>query len=129
MENQYYYYLTIFLVLLPIFYKYFFNLRKNNLPPSPLALPVIGHLYLMKNKPLLTLTLLSAKYGPVLYLRYGSRPVLIVSSPSAVEECFTKNDVIFANRPRTMAGRTQRDVVRILSLWFLTKATSSAKCP
>ncbi|KAL0017488.1 hypothetical protein SO802_004557 [Lithocarpus litseifolius] len=30
--------------------------------------------------------------------------ILIVSSPSAVEECFTKNDVIFANRPQTIAG-------------------------
>ncbi|XP_049392774.1 cytochrome P450 81C13-like [Solanum stenotomum] len=105
MENQYNYYLTIFLVLIfPIFYKYFFNSRRNNLPPSPLAFPIIGHLYLLKNKPLSTLTSLSAKYGPVLYLRYGSMPVLIVSSPSAVEECFTKNDIIFANRPRTMAG-------------------------
>ncbi|KAK6792722.1 hypothetical protein RDI58_011803 [Solanum bulbocastanum] len=34
----------------------------------------------------------------------GSMPVLIVSSPSAVKECFTKNDIIFANRPRSMAG-------------------------
>lgn len=103
MENQYYYYLTISFVL--IFYKYFFNSRRNNLPPSPLAFPIIGHLYLLKNKPLLTLTSLSAKYGPVLYLRYGSMPVVIVSSPSTVEECFTKNDIIFANRPRTMAGK------------------------
>lgn len=27
-----------------------------------------------------------------------------MSSPSAVEECFAKNDMVFANRPRTMAG-------------------------
>ncbi|KAK7822516.1 cytochrome p450 81d11, partial [Quercus suber] len=33
-----------------------------------------------------------------------STSILIVSSPSAVEECFTKNDKIFANRPQTMAG-------------------------
>lgn len=31
-------------------------------------------------------------------------PVIVVSSPSAVEECLTKNDVIFANRPKTLAG-------------------------
>nr|POE89352.1 cytochrome p450 81d11 [Quercus suber] len=31
--------------------------------------------------------------------------MLVVSSPSAVEECFTKNDITFANRPRTMAGQ------------------------
>jgi hypothetical protein len=40
----------------------------------------------------------------MLYLKFGSRSILVLSSPSLVEECFTKNDVIFANRPRTMAG-------------------------
>ena len=29
----------------------------------------------------------------------------MVSSPSAVEECFTKNDVIFANRPKFVMGK------------------------
>lgn len=28
----------------------------------------------------------------------------MVSSPSAIEECFTKNDIVFANRPQCMAG-------------------------
>ncbi|OMO70652.1 Cytochrome P450 [Corchorus olitorius] len=52
-----------------------------------------------------TLARLSKKHGPILFLEFGSRPVLVVSSPSAVEECFTKNDIIFANRPRILAGK------------------------
>ncbi|GKV04512.1 hypothetical protein SLEP1_g16664 [Rubroshorea leprosula] len=32
----------------------------------------------------------------------GNRPVVVVSSPSTAEECLTKNDIIFANRPRLM---------------------------
>ncbi|KAJ0085577.1 hypothetical protein Patl1_08872 [Pistacia atlantica] len=44
------------------------------------------------------------EYGPILHLRFGSKSILVVSSPSAVEECFTKNDIIFANRPRSSAG-------------------------
>ncbi|KAK3016885.1 hypothetical protein RJ639_005900 [Escallonia herrerae] len=43
--------------------------------------------------------------GPVLLLHFGSRPVLLVSSPSAAEECLTKNDLVFANRPRFLAGK------------------------
>ncbi|KAI8548616.1 hypothetical protein RHMOL_Rhmol07G0287100 [Rhododendron molle] len=42
---------------------------------------------------------LSQKYGPVFFLWFGWRPVLVISTPSAIEECFTKNDIIFANRP------------------------------
>ncbi|KAK4342519.1 hypothetical protein RND71_038335 [Anisodus tanguticus] len=106
MENQYLSYLCYLAILalfLPILLRYFFHGRRN-LPPSPLSLPVIGHLYLVKKTLHLTLTSLAGKYGPVLYLKLGSMPLIVVSSPSAIEECLTKNDIIFANRPRTLAG-------------------------
>lgn len=48
---------------------------------------------------------ISAKYGPIVHLQLGFRRVVLVSSPSAVEECFTKNDVILANRPRMLFGK------------------------
>lgn len=107
MENQYSSYLCYLAILVfftPILFRYIFC-RGRNLPPSPLSLPIIGHLYLLKSNLYLTLTSLSAKYGPVLYLKLGyNMPVIVVSSPSAVEECLTKNDIIFANRPKTLAG-------------------------
>ncbi|XVE94978.1 hypothetical protein REPUB_Repub02eG0056800 [Reevesia pubescens] len=78
--------------------------RKQNLPPSPFALPIIGHLYLIRNPLYRSLATLLSKYGPILYLRIGCMRLLVISSPSAVEECLIKNDIIFANRPRTMAG-------------------------
>jgi isoflavone 2'-hydroxylase len=31
--------------------------------------------------------------------------VVVVSSPSAVEECFTKNDIVLANRPPSLVGK------------------------
>ncbi|KAF4378627.1 hypothetical protein CsatB_007315 [Cannabis sativa] len=80
----------------------------KNLPPSPFpVLPIIGHLYLIIKKPLVhrALSKISDRYGPVLLLKFGSRPVLLVSSPSAAEECLAKNDVVFANRPRLLAGK------------------------
>ncbi|KAL3840448.1 hypothetical protein ACJIZ3_025039 [Penstemon smallii] len=40
-----------------------------------------------------------------MYLKFGCRSVLIVSSPSAVEQCFSKNDLVFANRPESLATK------------------------
>ncbi|TXG52499.1 hypothetical protein EZV62_021668 [Acer yangbiense] len=78
----------------------------KNLPPSPfLTLPIIGHLYLFKKPLHRSLSKISSKYGPILLLKFGSRSVLLVTSPSAAEECFTKNDIVFANRPHLLAGK------------------------
>lgn len=82
-------------------------LRKfHNHPPAPfLTFPIIGHLYLFKKPLQRSLAKISDRYGPVLLLQFGSRKVLLVSSPAGAEECFTKNDVVFANRPHLMAGK------------------------
>ncbi|CAK9325458.1 unnamed protein product [Citrullus colocynthis] len=52
-----------------------------------------------------TLAKISHKYGPILFLRFGSRPLLLISSPSATDECFSPSDIVFANRPRLLAGK------------------------
>ncbi|MED6179928.1 hypothetical protein PIB30_005386 [Stylosanthes scabra] len=42
----------------------------------------------------------------MVFLKLGTRKALVVSSPAAVEECLTKtNDIIFANRPYTLASK------------------------
>ncbi|XP_050218836.1 cytochrome P450 81Q32-like isoform X1 [Mercurialis annua] len=99
-------------VLVPVLFfllaaKFMFHKLKipKNLPPSPPARPIVGHFHLLKQPVHQTLHELAKKYGEILFLRYGNRKVLVISSPSAVEECFTKNDVIFANRPRSLAGK------------------------
>ncbi|PWA42452.1 cytochrome P450-like protein [Artemisia annua] len=78
----------------------------SNLPPTVFPdIPIIGHLYLLKKPLFKTLAKVSAKHGPIVFLRFGSRNVLLVSSPSTAEEIFTKNDVIFAIRPRWLYGK------------------------
>ncbi|KAL3732941.1 hypothetical protein ACJRO7_022459 [Eucalyptus globulus] len=80
--------------------------KSRNLPPSPfLALPVIGHLYLIQNPLHRSLCWISRRYGPVALLRFGPSRVLVVSSPDAAEECLAKNDIVFANRPCLLAGK------------------------
>ena len=95
------------LLLLFIAFKIFLQTRTQHkrLPPSPPSLPIIGHLHLLKKPHHRTFHHLSQKYGHVFSLRFGSKLVVIISSQSAVEECFTKNDIVLANRPRFSVGR------------------------
>ncbi|CBI33748.3 unnamed protein product, partial [Vitis vinifera] len=99
--------LSLLFVFLLLAFGIFFPRRRRygNLPPSPPAVPIIGHLHLLKQPVHRSLQLLSQKYGPIFSLRFGSQLAVIVSSPSAVEECFTKNDVVLANRPRFASGK------------------------
>lgn len=96
-----------FLCLLPIIYLFKLHTQKTgtNLPPSPHSIPIIGHLHLLNGHVHRVLQNLSSKYGPIMSLRFGSRPVLVITSPSAAEECFTKNDIILANRPLLLSGK------------------------
>ncbi|TQE12402.1 hypothetical protein C1H46_002055 [Malus baccata] len=45
------------------------------------------------------------KCGPIFTIRLGKHPVLVISNYDAVKECFTKNDIIFATRPKSAHGR------------------------
>ncbi|XP_040996840.1 cytochrome P450 81C13-like [Juglans microcarpa x Juglans regia] len=107
MDNAVFSYAAFFLsIIFVIIIKFLYQNHRNqsSSPPSPFSIPIIGHFHHLKPPLHQALQTLSFQYGPILYIKYGSRPILVVSSPSAVEECFTKNDIIFANRPLTMAA-------------------------
>ncbi|KAG5528596.1 hypothetical protein RHGRI_029326 [Rhododendron griersonianum] len=101
---------TLLLVSLSIFsllIAFFILPRKThrNLPPSPPSLPVIGHLHLIEQPLHRAFQKLSKTLGPIFSLHLGSQLVVVISSQSAVEECFTKNDVVLANRPMFTVGK------------------------
>ena len=77
--------------------------------PSPPALPFLGHLHLLKTKPLhRSLAALATRYGDgsgLLHLRFGAKRVLLVTSPSVADECFTVHDVALADRPGLASRR------------------------
>ncbi|KAF2293625.1 hypothetical protein GH714_003491 [Hevea brasiliensis] len=72
-----------------------------HLPPSPPALPFIGHVHLLSPVVSKCFHYLSSKHGPLLYLRLGSRPLLLVSSASYAAEIFKTNDLAFSAKPKT----------------------------
>ncbi|KAJ4982411.1 hypothetical protein NE237_033248 [Protea cynaroides] len=104
MEMLAFYYFLFFLASF-LLSKHLFPKTKNLPPSGPISLPIIGQLYLLKKPLHRTLAGISTQYGPILLLKFGSRWILHVSSPSAAEECFTTNDVIFANRPHLLLGK------------------------
>ncbi|GJN16683.1 hypothetical protein PR202_gb03700 [Eleusine coracana subsp. coracana] len=76
------------------------DLRKNNLPPGPWTLPVIGSMYcLLGALPHHALHRLARRYGPVMLLRLGHVSTLVVSSPEAAREVMKTQDAALANRP------------------------------
>ncbi|KAL8473007.1 hypothetical protein ACS0TY_030010 [Phlomoides rotata] len=104
METNYLIYVLFFLI---IFLIIAFNYSsKRKLPPSPRpTLPLLGHLHILKFPLHRSYHNLSLKLGPIFSLRLGTRLLVVVSSPAIVEECFTKNDVVLANRPRFIIGK------------------------
>ncbi|CAN6817730.1 unnamed protein product [Brassica oleracea] len=105
-------YLQVLLASLFLFFSTMFLFTKSkpkpNLPPSLRnLLPVIGHLHLMKRPFHRKLLSFSRSLGnaPIIHLRLGQRQTYVVSSRDIAEECFTKNDIVFANRPVLMINK------------------------
>ncbi|KAM1398285.1 hypothetical protein ACFX2I_015752 [Malus domestica] len=69
------------------------------LPPGPTTLPIIGNLHMLGNFPYRSLQHLAKKYGPIMSIRLGFIPTIVVSSPKAAELFLKTHDSVFASRP------------------------------
>ncbi|KAG8373945.1 hypothetical protein BUALT_Bualt11G0077900 [Buddleja alternifolia] len=77
------------------------KLRKGVLPPGPPGLPFIGNLHQFDTStPHIYLWKLSKKYGPLMSMKLGSVPLLVVSSPKTAKEVLKTHDLAFCSRPR-----------------------------
>ncbi|KAK8515133.1 hypothetical protein V6N13_122125 [Hibiscus sabdariffa] len=73
---------------------------KTRLPPSPRALPVIGHLHLLGPIPHQALSKVSNRYGPLVHFYIGSNPCVLVSSQEFAKEVLKNHETSFLNRPK-----------------------------
>ena len=75
--------------------------RRVALPPGPIGWPIVGHLPMLGKQPHLYFMKLWRKYGPLVYIRMGSRDTLIVNGYKACQDVFLDNinGKIFAGRP------------------------------
>ncbi|KAK4257014.1 hypothetical protein QN277_006661 [Acacia crassicarpa] len=93
------------LLILSIFFIVIFRWYSNSATtktslPSPPKFPVIGNLHQLGLYPHRTLHSLAQKYGSLMLLHFGKKPVLVLSSAEAVREVMKTHDLVFANRPK-----------------------------
>ncbi|KFK33564.1 hypothetical protein AALP_AA5G029900 [Arabis alpina] len=77
--------------------------QKNQQPPSPPRLPIIGNLHQLGKLPHQSLCSLSKKYGPVMLLKLGTVPTIVISSYEVARQALKVNDLNCCSRPN-LAG-------------------------
>ncbi|GLT88267.1 hypothetical protein SLE2022_063010 [Rubroshorea leprosula] len=100
LREQEYLLLLPFLLTSIILFRTIFNKVQNKapLPPSPPALPIIGHMHLLI--PHQAFHKLSTRYGPLIYFFIGSKPSVLASTPDAAKEILKTNEAYILNRPK-----------------------------
>lgn len=75
------------------------------MPPGPFSWPIIGNLHQLSLPAHRTLADLAHKYGPIMFLRFGSIPTLVISSSEMAKLFLKSHDLVFASRPPITAGK------------------------
>ncbi|KAJ8771182.1 hypothetical protein K2173_025850 [Erythroxylum novogranatense] len=81
------------------------NSKVKKLPPGPKGLPIIGCLHLLGKYPQRALHDLAKKHGPLMHMRLGFVPTIVVSSPKMAELFLKTHDLVFASRPPLEAAK------------------------
>ncbi|XXG89554.1 hypothetical protein AAC387_Pa12g1528 [Persea americana] len=78
---------------------------KKKLPPGPKGFPILGCLPMLGRFPHVTFQKWAKQYGPIMYMKLGLFPTVVVSSPQAAQQFLKVHDLVFASRPITEIGR------------------------
>jgi hypothetical protein len=102
-------FMASFLVFLLLLFKIVkrWNTSNNsitNLPPGPWTLPLIGNIHqiISHSLPHYSLKNLAEKYGPLMHIKLGEVPYIIVSSPEMAKEILKTHDLTFCDRPKLL---------------------------
>lgn len=94
---------ALFLLSFSILKQKYKSIRPK-LPPSPPGPPVLGNLHQLGEVTHRSLWPLSKKYGPLMYLKLGQFPTIVVSSAKMAKEILKIHDQECCNRPAFIPG-------------------------
>ncbi|KAL0404970.1 UNVERIFIED_CONTAM: cytochrome [Sesamum radiatum] len=100
--REYLIFLAIWLISTILLRAFVRKRSSPRLPPSPPALPIIGHLHLLGPIAHQTFAKLSSRYGPLIHLYLGSVPCVVASSPEICKEILKTCESSFLDRPQTV---------------------------
>ncbi|KFK33573.1 hypothetical protein AALP_AA5G031400 [Arabis alpina] len=79
--------------------------RQHHKPPSPPGFPIIGNLHQLGELHHQSLWKLSKKYGPVMLLKLGKVPMVILSSSETARQALKDHDLSCCSRPSLVGHR------------------------
>uniref|UniRef100_A0AAX7SSQ4 Cytochrome P450 1A n=1 Tax=Astatotilapia calliptera TaxID=8154 RepID=A0AAX7SSQ4_ASTCA len=77
--------------------------------PGPKPFPIIGNVLELGNRPYLSLTSMSKRYGDVFQIQIGMRPVVVLSGNKTVRQALIKQGDEFSGRPDLYSFRYIND--------------------
>ncbi|XP_015087518.1 geraniol 8-hydroxylase-like [Solanum pennellii] len=93
------YYIGIICVLLLLAWTSIRVPNNKKLPPGPIPLPLIGNLHnIFGASPHKSMERLANKYGPILSLKLGRLPTVVISSSTVAKEAVKKHDSAFSSK-------------------------------
>ncbi|XP_068267043.1 cytochrome P450 1A5-like [Nyctibius grandis] len=78
-------------------------------PPGPRGYPILGNVLELRKDTHLVLTRLSQKYGDVMQVRIGTRPVVVLSGLDTIKQALVKQGEDFMGRPDLYSFRYVAD--------------------
>ncbi|KAF5459065.1 hypothetical protein F2P56_023053, partial [Juglans regia] len=79
--------------------------QNKNLPPSPPYLPILGNLHQIGNLPHQSFSRLAQRYGPVMLLKFGAKPIVVISFAEAAKEVLKVHDLDCCSRALSASAR------------------------
>jgi hypothetical protein len=86
--------------------------RPKTLPPGPPTIPILGNLHLLPARDLhLQYQKWAQEYGPIYSLIFGTKAMIILSSPDVVRDLLDKRSAIYSSRQGQLSGDQQLEVL------------------